>query len=281
MPLCTDPALERLIMQQFPAARAAGSFSPLEGLSGCSVQVSLEGVSLLARRAAGLQTMPGVDRQREYRLLRKLAASGLTPRVYGRNADWLLLAWQPGNVLSTGQWDRWVEPLVNEVVRLHRQPLSGYPLQLLPLLMSYWQRSQPARRQIHWLRALKRCQRQGEPKPLRMALLHMDIHCGNLILNDGRLRLIDWEYAGDGDVALELAAIIMGNGLDAQQQQRLIIHYSDRQQFDYDPLRRQVDRWLPWLDLLATSWYELRWQQSGEHQFKTLAAEGWQRMSSG
>jgi len=268
-------------MQQFPAARAAGSLSPLEGLSGCSVQVSLEGGSLLARRAAGLQTMPGVDRQREYRLLRKLAASGLTPRVYGRNADWLLLAWQPGNVLSTGQWDRWVEPLVNEVVRLHRQPLSGYPLQLLPLLMSYWQRSQPARRQIHWLRALKRCQRQGEPKPLRMALLHMDIHCGNLILNDGRLRLIDWEYAGDGDVALELAAIIMGNGLDAQQQQRLIVHYSDRQQFDYDPLRRQVDRWLPWLDLLATSWYELRWQQSGEHQFKTLAAEGWQRMSSG
>lgn len=225
--------------------------------------------------------MPWVDRQREYRLLRKLAASGLTPRVYGRNAHWVLLAWQPGEVLSAGQWDGWLKSLVSEVARLHRQPLSGYPIQLLPLLMSYWQRCQPARRQIHWLRALKRCQQQGEPKPLRTAILHMDIHCGNLIANDGRLQLIDWEYAGDGDVALELAAIIMGNGLDAQQQQRLIAYYAMQQQFDYDLLRRQIDRWLPWVDLLATSWCELRWQQSGEHQFKTLAAAGWQRMSSG
>lgn len=225
--------------------------------------------------------MPGVDRQREYRLLRKLVASGLTPRVYGRNAHWLLMAWQPGEVLPPEQWDRWVEPLVNETYRLHRQPLSGYPIQVLPLLMSYWQRSLPARRQIHWLRALKRCQRQGEPKPLRTAVLHMDIHCGNLIANDGRLRLIDWEYAGDGDVALELAAIMTGNRLNTHQQQHLIARYAKLQQFDYDALQRQIDRWLPWLDLLATSWYELRWQQSGEHQFKTLAAEGWQRMSSG
>lgn len=277
---CTDPALEQLITQQFPAARAAGTFSPLRGLSGFSVQVSLQGRSLLARRSPGPLAMPGVDRQREYRLLRKLSGSGLTPRLYGRNAQWLLLAWQPGEVVTADQWDSRLESLVNEVVRLHRQPLTGYPVQLLPLLKTYWQRSLPSRRHIHWLRALRRCQRMGEPKPLRQGVLHMDIHCGNLIADGQHLRLIDWEYAGDGDVALELAAIIMGNGLDRPQQQRLISCYAARQQFNDEPLRRQVDRWLPWLDLLATSWYELRWQQSGEHQFKTLAAAGWQRMSS-
>jgi len=31
--------------------------------------------------------------------------------------------------------------------------------------------------------------------------------------------------------------------------------------------------------LLATSWYELRWQQTGENYFGTLAAAGWQRLS--
>ncbi len=141
MQSCTDPALDRLIEKQFPAASAAGSFSSLDGLSGYSVQIALGERKFLARRAASGQTMPGVDRQREYRLLRKLAASGLTPSVHGRNDDWLLLGWQPGEVLSAGQLDSWLEKLVDEVVRLHHQPLCGYRLQLMPLLMDYWQRS--------------------------------------------------------------------------------------------------------------------------------------------
>ncbi len=34
----------------------------------------------------------------------------------------------------------------------------------------------------------------------------MDVHAGNYSYESG-LRLIDWEYAGDGDIALELAAV--------------------------------------------------------------------------
>ena len=34
----------------------------------------------------------------------------------------------------------------------------------------------------------------------------MDVHAGNIVHGEAGLRLIDWEYAGDGDVALELAA---------------------------------------------------------------------------
>jgi len=277
VPSSTDPALDRLIGQQFPAASAAGSFSALSGLSGYSVQVSLGDRKFLARRAASGQTMPGVDRQREYRLLRKLAASGLTPGVHGRNSDWLLLGWQPGDVLSAGQLDSWLEGLVDEVVSLHHQPLSGYRLQLMPLLMDYWQRSQPQRRTVQWLRALRQLQRQGQPHPLRLAVLHMDLHCGNLVAEGSRLRFIDWEYAADGDVALELAAIISANGLDGAQQQRLITRYATRQQLNIDALSGQIQRWQPWLSLLATSWYELRAQQSGEQHFYTLAAEGWQQ----
>jgi aminoglycoside phosphotransferase (APT) family kinase protein len=35
----------------------------------------------------------------------------------------------------------------------------------------------------------------------------MDVHAGNIIHSESGLRLIDWEYAGDGDIALELAAV--------------------------------------------------------------------------
>ncbi|ROR11395.1 thiamine kinase [Erwinia sp. JUb26] len=271
--------LRQLITRQFPAAQAAGTVLPLDGLSGYSMKVSLPNQTLLARRAAGALQMPGVDRQREYRILRKLHASGLVPAVYGRSRHWLLLDWLPGEMLSAEEFGRALEPLSELIAALHRQPLSGYRLQLMPLLMDYWQRSHPSRRTLTWLRALKRLRRRGEPPPLRLAVLHMDIHCGNLIGDGGRLRLIDWEYAGDGDVALELAALIDINGLNDAQQQRLIDAFAARQNLDSGRLFRQIRRWQPWLLLLATSWYELRWQQTGENHFGTLAATGWQRLS--
>ncbi|CAO97056.1 thiamine kinase [Erwinia tasmaniensis] len=275
----TDPELQRLLKQHFPAASAAASFLPLDGLSGFSLKVKLAGRTLLARRVARGAMMPGVDRQREYRLLRKLASSGRVPQVYGCSRDWLLLSWQPGEPLTPPQLVGYLEPLIGEVVKLHRLPLTGYRLQLLPLLMSYWQRSDARRRNTHWLRALQRCQRLREPRPLRLGVLHMDIHSANLLADGERLRFIDWEYAGDGDVALELAAIIGGNGLDSSQQQLLIATYGRLQHIDEERLRHQVARWQPWLELLAASWYELRWQQSGEQHFHTLAAEGWQRVT--
>nr|CBX80349.1 thiamine kinase [Erwinia amylovora ATCC BAA-2158] len=279
MQSCTDPALQHLLAQHFPAASAGASFKPLYGLSGFSVKVSLPGSNLVARRVAPGVMMPGVDRQREYRLLRKLAGSDRAPRVYGRNRHWLLLGWQPGEPLTPMQLDARMEDAVDEVVKLHRMPLTGYRLQLLPLLLSYWQRSDVRRRNSHWLRALQRCQRLREPRPLRLAVLHMDIHGANLLADGDRLRLIDWEYAGDGDVALELAAIISANALDNAHRQRLIAAYSRLQHINEQRLHQQVARWRPWLELLATSWYELRWQQSGEQHFHTLAAAGWQRVT--
>ncbi|WP_338564770.1 phosphotransferase [Erwinia sp. E_sp_W01_6] len=108
----------------------------------------------------------------------------------------------------------------------------------------------------------------------------MDIHAGNVIRHNEEIRLIDWEYASDGDVALELAAIVAGNNLDCQQQTQLIAVYAQQQKLDPSLLGRQMRRWQPWLRLLMASWYELRWQQSQDAMFFTLAAEAWQRVLS-
>lgn len=328
-----DPALGRVITQHFPAATSAGSFFPLTGLTGQTGKVVIAEKVLLARHQHPVNVIPGVDRQREYHILRKLSGSGLGPAVYGFAERWLLLGWQPGEVLSPQQFIQQLDALVPLIARLHCQPLSGYRLSLLRLLEQYWLLSDPARRHCGWLRALRRLQRQGEPKPLRLALLHMDIHAGNvintlqqlpereaasnrdkvlskidagniassqdlqpvdgdLIHNSGkklstavahnsqRLRLIDWEYASDGDVALELATIVAGNELNEQQKARLTAAYAAAQQLDPAALARQMNRWQPWLKLLMASWYELRWQQTQERTFFTLAAQAWQRVLS-
>lgn len=235
-------------------------------------------MTLLARRQQTEMSIPGVDRQREYHILRKLNGSRLAPEAYGYADGWLLLAWRPGRSLSENELDGSLEQITSLVGRLHQQPLSGYRLSLLQLLEQYWQLSQPRHKHCRWLRALRRLQQRGEPKPLRTALLHMDIHPGNLIVCQGRLTPIDWEYASDGDVALELAAIIASNALSEQQQARLIAGYAAQQKLNEIALRRQICRWQPWLRLLMASWYELRWQQSGEAIFSTLAAQAWQRV---
>lgn len=97
--------------------------------------------------------------------------------------------------------------LTNLLYDVHQQPRFGWRVTLAPLLAQYWQTCDPARRTPRWLRWHQRLRRRGEPRPLRLAPLHMDVHAGNIIHSEFGLRLIDWEYAGDGDIALELAAV--------------------------------------------------------------------------
>ncbi len=115
------------------------------------------------------------------------------------------------------------------------------------------------------------CAAEGEPRPLRLAPLHMDVHAGNIIHNESGLRLIDWEYAGDGDIALELAAVWITPG----ERRRLVEAYARRAAIDAQLLWRQVALWRPWVLLLMAGWYEMRWRQSGDRQFITLADEIW------
>ncbi len=153
---------------------------------------------------------------------------------------------------------------------LHQQPRFGWRVSLTPLLAQYWQRCDPARRKPRWLRWHQRLRRQGEPRPLRLAPLHMDVHAGNIIHNESGLRLIDWEYAGDGDIALELAAVWITPG----EHSGLVEAYARRAAIDAQLLWRQVVLWRPWVLLLMAGWYEMRWRQSGDPQF-SLADETW------
>ncbi len=280
MSFSIDPRLSRLIAQQFPAAKTAGSFFPLPGLTGMSGKVELEGTTLLARYQSQQEPIPGVDRRREYHILRKLDGTGLAPEVHGYADNWLLLSWQAGERLSDAGFLQALESVTECVASLHRQKLSGYRLSVLSLLEQYWQLSRPARRHCGWLRALRWLQKHGEPRPLRLSLLHMDVHAGNIIRGSNGLKLIDWEYASDGDVALELAAIALSNQLSDAQQQEMTEHYASLQRLDVMKLQRQMLRWQPWLNLLVACWYELRWQKSHEELFYPLAEQAWQRVLS-
>lgn len=168
------------------------------------------------------------------------------------------------------------DELAGLLYHLHQQPCFGWRVSMLPLLEQYWQSSDPARRTLRWLRVLKRLRKRREPRPLRLGPLHMDVHGDNIVRTVSGLRLIDWEYAGDGDIALELAAVWVA---DESVHRQLVNAYAQKAHVEPEALWRQVGQWQPWVIMLKASWFEYRWQQTGERQFIRLADETWRQLT--
>lgn len=262
-----NSTLQRLIEKYLPAAQAAGCFSHLQGLSGGSLHFNLGTEEYVARHQL-TAPMPGVSLSRQHRALRRLPP-GIGPRPVCLAEGWLIVEWLNGEVKSELPS---LQTLTSLLYDLHRQHCFGWRISLLQLLEHYWQNAASERRSLLWLRLLKKMKRQGEPKPLRLAPLHMDVHAGNLVNQSDGIKLIDWEYAGDGDVALELAAVALANNFDSG---RLVHAYAQLSHIPLQVLVQQVARWQPWVIMLMASWYECRWSQTQDKTFLTLADEAW------
>ncbi|HFZ8995922.1 TPA: thiamine kinase [Citrobacter freundii] len=261
--LTRDELLSRYFPQYHPVATPVG-------LSGGSSVIAGEAGRLVLRRPHDPDA-PEADFRRQYRALARLPAS-LAPEPRFYLSGWMAVDYLAGEVSSALPA---TDELAGLLYHLHRQPLFGWRIALLPLLNHYWQHGDPARRTLFWLRKLKKLRQRREPRPLRLAPLHMDVHSGNLIHTASGLRLIDWEYAGDGDIALELAAVWVA---DAEQHRRLVNDYARRAGINASQLWHQVSLWQPWVLMLKAGWYEYRWHQSGEQQFITLADDTWRQL---
>ncbi|MEC5341148.1 thiamine kinase [Brenneria populi] len=260
-----------IIGKHVPAAQSAGfHFEPVSGLSSESWRVRAPGFDGLARPQSASARLSGADRQREFRLLRQMAAVGLAPRPLLWEDGWLIVEWAAGRVATGTEFAALLNngELARCLARIHQRPRSGYPLALKPLFALYWQRMDPRRRSPALLRLHHHFQREAQPKPLAVAPLHLDVHAENLLLTGEKIMLIDWEYAADGDIALEMAFIARANQLDAETQRRFLQSYQRlRPGFSCAGLRRQSERWLPWVDYLVLMWYEIRWRQTRQDKF--------------
>ncbi|CDG47476.1 phosphotransferase [Serratia symbiotica] len=268
-PLNFEAELRQLLNTRLPAVNTAGChFSPVQGLTGESWRIDGEGISMLARQQTAEKGALGVSRKREARLLRR-CGTGLGPQVLAQSNHWIIVEWLTGKSVTNEGFDALNQcgELAAMAAGLHRRPLSGYRLNLQRQFVSYWQQLDKRRLTPAWLRCQQHFLRITPPTPLQLAPIHMDIHPGNLITSAAGLRLIDWEYAADGDVALDIAALFRSNDWASVQQQCFLQHYAQHGYPDEARLHAQVQCWLPWVDYLMLMWFEARWQQSGDAEF--------------
>jgi len=187
------------------------------------------------------QVLP-FDRRREVAILDAAHAAGIGPEpVFADPENGVLVtaflkgrSWDTGDMRSLRQLDR-LAALLREV---HRLPLSGVRLEHTEQADAY-ERFLARRRSHDPLAA--RCAgilRQVKTEPGRAVCCHNDIVAANVI-DDGELRLIDWEYACDNDPLFDLASAIGFHDLDeagashlldayvggatAEQQERLVV----------------------------------------------------------
>ncbi|HCR1912091.1 TPA: thiamine kinase [Enterobacter kobei] len=266
-----DSTRDAILTRYFPQYRLIAPQAH-SGLGGASCILE-QGAHRLVLRHNHDPFAPAFHFRRQFRALRRLP-SDLVPEPRFFRQGWMAVDYLEGEVKSALPD---TPELAAMLYHLHQQKRLGWRIALLPLLEHYWQQASPKRRTSVWLAHLKRLRKTGEPQPIRLSPLHMDVHAGNIVHTPGGIRLIDWEYAGDGDVALELAAVWTES--DAARL-TLIREYARVAHIDADALARQVRRWRPWVIMLMAGWFEMRLQQSRDKQFIALANDAWRQLQT-
>ncbi len=218
-----DPVLFEQALDAVPGwceDAAARRFEPMEsgGINANWHVVTRRGEFVLRLdRRAGVGRDLGVDRERELTLHAAAAAAGLAPPILTSAPDlrWTIRGFIRGRVWTSADLDSSAQRqrLGARLAVLHAQPVPSCPrFDPLSVVERYAQRliaKRPeARASLGDEVARCRALMQQTGSALRApAIVHSDLHAGNLV-DDGRLWLLDWEYAQVGDPLCDLAGLI-------------------------------------------------------------------------
>ena len=215
--------------------RAAGvSAAPLPGgITNVTYRVEVSGESFVVHLAGGRTDLLGIDRDRAYRCARAAGQAGVGPAVvYASPADGILVTrFVPGRCLTAADLARpeTLGRVVRSLQRCHALPFPG--------------QFSPFRTVEEYLRVARR---HGAPLPddidrvtaeimaIESAIApgrtaarscHNDLWSPNLLDDGDQVRVIDWDYAGLGDVYFDLANLAMHHRFTDVQDEALLRAY--------------------------------------------------------
>jgi len=181
-------------------------------------------------RLPGKETaLLGIDRATERDATR--AAAGIAPDViaFDPRHECLVTSFIEGRAVEASELRG---PLLAEVAGALREIHAG---RRLAYAFSPWQRvaryrATAVRRQMplppgfdEVSAAAARISAALGPRP--SAPCHNDLLTANFMHDGSRLRILDWEYAGQGDPLFDLANLASNNGFDESDEERLLLAY--------------------------------------------------------
>lgn len=197
------------------------------------VRIQLRDGSYAVRVPRSAMAHLEVDRRSECAALEVAAAADLAPRVVICDpvSGILVTHWIEG---ATWTAQRVHQPdairgMARALKDLHALPVPGGVRSLAPqpLLERYWRivtgRANPLQSRLASIHARVLARAQQAHRAPRV-LCHSDLHHRNLIEN-GTLRLLDWEYAGVTERSYDLASFSQSNDLTRAEQELLLRAY--------------------------------------------------------
>jgi thiamine kinase-like enzyme len=205
------------------------------GITNHNLKVELETGEAYVLRIAGRDTaLLGIDRRVEYEASLAAAAVGVGPEVvdFLEPEGYLVTRFVAGEIVPA---ERMQEPeTIQRVAAALRAVHNGPPLSRRfdafrvveeyrsvvfahgGTVPSHYEPARELARQIERVRG---------PAPERPC--HNDLLNANFIDDGSHIRIVDWEYAGMGDVFFDLANFAVNHGLDVEARGQLLASYFD------------------------------------------------------
>lgn len=95
-------------------------------------------------------------------------------------------------------------------------------------------------------------QRYADMDGMEKTMCHNDINQDNCLLKDGRLDIIDWEFAGWNDRAYDFGRVIAGYSFDDERIDKILAAY-----FDRPATERERLHWIAYMGI--HNWYYFGW----------------------
>lgn len=205
------------------------------GLTNRNFLVGADGESYVARVAGAGTGLLGIDRDQEAACARAAADAGVGPEVVGSLPEPAVLVTRfvPGRVLTTEALrDPTTLRRVAQVLRrCHDHPAPPEAADFSPFASGRRNHALANERHIpmpaemdHALEMLARIERDV-PTEEPPCLCHNDVLPANLIEDDQRVWIIDWEFAGRGDRLFDLGTLAANAEFGEEQEESLLAAY--------------------------------------------------------
>jgi thiamine kinase-like enzyme len=230
MPLSLDEAIGHV--PQWKNAEVKTEFLA-GGITNANYRVDVEGQSFVLRIAGENTELLGISREQEH--LANLAAAqiGIAPEViyFFEPHGYLVTRFIPGKPLSPEQMRETatIQRVASALKRIHALPALKAAFSPFRTVKTY---EQIARRHgvafpddfDRYLQHQQAIEAAFLKKPFVPHLCHNDLLNENF-LDDGNIRILDWEYAGMGDVFFDLANFAVHHSFTSQEDRLLLEMY--------------------------------------------------------
>jgi thiamine kinase-like enzyme len=205
-----------------------------EGRTNRNFRVTADGEAFFLRLAGKDTELLGIDRTAEQDAARAAADAGVGPDVFAYIPELgcLVTRWIDADPLSEGDLEREeiLKPVVDAIKAIHAGPALKWSFDPFRIVEDYRRISEERGVLVpqayeHAHEKAARIEAAFASDPMTLRLCHNDLLESNFLLRDGRVWVVDHEYAGRGDPFFDLGNLSINNGLSDDAQERLLALY--------------------------------------------------------